>query len=125
MKRLRISLLLVLPVTVYGGFSYSISSDVVWPKQSIDQPKIKERIEPTFSESEFSEASTSKVPLTVLVRKNGSVEEVILGRGQFDLNVANELRNSLKKWKFHSSDREQIVVYTFNVQINPKEPTSR
>jgi hypothetical protein len=120
MKRIIISLFLALPAIVYGDFSYTISSDVVWPKQSVDQPKIKERIEATFSENEFIKASTSKVPLTVLVRKDGSVEEVILGRGQFDLNVANELRNSLKKWKFHPSDREQIVVYTFDVQINLK-----
>ena len=125
MKRIIISLLLALPAIVYGGFSYTISSDVVWPKQSVDQPKIKERIEPTFSESEFSEASNSKVPLSVLVRRNGTVEEVILGRGQFDLKVADELRNSLKKWKFHPSDREQVIVYNFDVRMNPEEPTSR
>jgi len=109
----------------YGGFRYSISSDVVWPERSVAQPNLSHRIEPIFNENEFKESLETKVIVTLLIRENGTVEDVIPARGESNQFVTNRLCEMLKKWKFDPSEREQTVVFSFTVKVETEEPTSR
>jgi hypothetical protein len=115
----------MLPIMAYGDFRYSISSDVVWPQRSVDQPDLSHRIEPIFNENEFKESLESKIIVTLLIRKNGTVEDVIPALGKSDEVVLSRLCDTLKKWKFHPSESEQTVVFSFIVKIETEEPTSR
>ena len=96
------------------GFKYSISSDVVWPQINY---KLKERIEFSFQESDFTKSSVSDVTATLLVEKEGKVNEVILSGEKLNPIIAKEVTVTLKKWKFHPTDEDRAVVMKFSINI--------
>ena len=118
MKVLSILLLSSVSLIASDGFQYSISSDVIWPQDNATQPNIKERIEPRFNEDEFPKPLENEIIVTILIRKNGTVEQVIPAVGKSDSAIQNRLCETIKKWKFHPCERQQSATLRFTVKID-------